>query len=60
MQPNAKDLLDNIMWNSLTGPHARFASGEGNARRYAKGFSPIVGSGAPIDAQIDTEADAAG
>lgn len=43
MQPNAKDLLDNIMWSSLTGPHARFAAGEGDARRYAKGFSPIVG-----------------
>ena len=35
--------LDNIMWNSLTGPHAKFSAGAGNARRYAKGFSPIVG-----------------
>jgi ribosomal protein S18 acetylase RimI-like enzyme len=35
--------LDNIMWNSLTGPHARFASGAGDARRYSMGFSPIVG-----------------
>lgn len=38
-----KELLDNIMWNSLTGPHVRFASGAGDARRYARGFSPIVG-----------------
>jgi ribosomal protein S18 acetylase RimI-like enzyme len=37
------DLLDNIMWNSLTGPHAKLAAGTGDARRYAKGFSPIVG-----------------
>ncbi len=36
-------LLDNIMWNCLAGPHARFAAGEGAVRRYAPGFSPIVG-----------------
>jgi GNAT superfamily N-acetyltransferase len=36
-------LLDNIMWNCLSGPHARFATGEGPVRRYAPGFSPIVG-----------------
>jgi ribosomal protein S18 acetylase RimI-like enzyme len=36
-------LLDNIMWNCLSGPHARFASGTGGVRRYTKGFSPIVG-----------------
>jgi GNAT superfamily N-acetyltransferase len=36
-------LLDNIMWNCLSGPHARFATGEGSVRRYAPGFSPIVG-----------------
>lgn len=38
-----KHLLDNIMWHALTGPHARFATGTGNARRFAPGFSPIVG-----------------
>jgi ribosomal protein S18 acetylase RimI-like enzyme len=36
-------LLDNIMWNCLSGPHARFAAGAGDVRRYAPGFSPIVG-----------------
>ena len=36
-------LLDNIMWNCLSGPHAKFATGEGSVRRYAPGFSPIVG-----------------
>jgi|SRR5579862_121502 len=35
-------LLDNIFWNTLTGPHAKFASGQGAARRYAPGFSPIL------------------
>ncbi|HXZ47379.1 MAG TPA: GNAT family N-acetyltransferase [Usitatibacter sp.] len=36
-------LLDNITWHTLAGPHARFAAGEGAVRRYARGFSPIVG-----------------
>jgi GNAT superfamily N-acetyltransferase len=36
-------LLDNITWHTLTGPHARFAAGNDAARRYAAGFSPIVG-----------------
>jgi ribosomal protein S18 acetylase RimI-like enzyme len=35
-------LLDNIFWNTLTGPHAKFATGAGAARRYAPGFSPIL------------------
>ena len=35
--------LDNIMWHCLAGPHAKFATGEGAVRRYAPGFSPIVG-----------------
>ena len=37
------ELLDNIFWNTLTGAHARFAVGAGGARRYAPGFSPILG-----------------
>ena len=41
--------LDNIIWNSLSGSHARFAAGAGGARRYAKGFSPIVGFADPQD-----------
>lgn len=40
-------LLDNIMWNCLSGPHARFAAGHGAVRRYAPGFSPIVGFAIP-------------
>lgn len=35
--------LDNIVWNTLTGSHAHHAAGAGDARRYAPGFSPIVG-----------------
>jgi ribosomal protein S18 acetylase RimI-like enzyme len=38
-----KTLLDNIMWNCLSGPHAKFATGAGSVRRYAPGFSAIVG-----------------
>ena len=40
-------LLDNITWHTLAGPHAKFAAGAGNVRRYAKGFSPIVGFADP-------------
>lgn len=36
-------LLDNIVWHTLTGPHARYATGTEDARRYANGFSPIIG-----------------
>lgn len=36
-------LFDNIMWHALSGPQARFAAGQGQARRFAPGFSPIVG-----------------
>lgn len=36
-------VLDNVIWNCLSGPHAQFATGEGSIRRYAPGFSPIVG-----------------
>jgi ribosomal protein S18 acetylase RimI-like enzyme len=38
-----KHLLDNITWHTLVGPHAKFAAGTGEARRYAAGFSPILG-----------------
>lgn len=36
-------LLDNIMWHALSGAQARFAVGSGAVRRFAPGFSPIVG-----------------
>jgi len=36
-------LLDNIVWHTLSGPHAKFSVGTNEARRYAPGFSPIIG-----------------
>jgi GNAT superfamily N-acetyltransferase len=35
--------FDDIVWHALAGPHARYATGTDEARRYAPGFSPIVG-----------------
>jgi len=48
-----RHLLDNIVWHTLTGPHARFASGTGDVRRYARGFSPIVGFADPARPDFD-------
>lgn len=42
-----KALLDNIMWHALTGQHSRYAAGTGGARRYAAGFSPLLGFANP-------------
>jgi len=36
-------ILDDIFWKALSGAQARFAEGAGSARRYAHGFSPILG-----------------
>src|SRR5687767_12551695 len=46
-------LLDNIVWHTMVGHHARFATGSGGARRYARGFSPIVGFATPDDPDFD-------
>ena len=49
MQNN--QILDRIFWHALTGAHARHASGDGGARRYTAGFSPIIAfadSAAPL------------
>jgi ribosomal protein S18 acetylase RimI-like enzyme len=35
-------VLDNVFWRSLTVEQAHFAAGEGDARRYASGFSPLL------------------
>ena len=37
------NFLDNIVWHSLNGLQAKYAAGSDDARRYARGFSPIVG-----------------
>ena len=47
------DFLDNIAWYTLSGPHAIFASGTGQVRRYARGFSPIVGFANPEQPDFD-------
>lgn len=36
-------LLDNIIWHALSGPQAKFSTGTERARRFAPGFSPILG-----------------
>jgi GNAT superfamily N-acetyltransferase len=41
-------LLDNIFWNTLSGQHLHLSSGTDRARRYAPGFSPIVGFPDPL------------
>jgi ribosomal protein S18 acetylase RimI-like enzyme len=42
-----KHLLDNITWHTLAGPHAKYAAGAEDVRRYAQGFSPILGFADP-------------
>lgn len=36
------ELLDNIFWHAFSGPQAQFTEGTATARRFARGFSPIV------------------
>ncbi|MGH8806548.1 MAG: GNAT family N-acetyltransferase [Noviherbaspirillum sp.] len=38
-----KPILDNIVWHTLSGPHARYTTGTDEARRYAPGFPPMIG-----------------
>jgi GNAT superfamily N-acetyltransferase len=39
----ALELLDNIVWHTLNGAHAACSVGSHTARRYAAGYTPIVG-----------------
>jgi GNAT superfamily N-acetyltransferase len=57
MQQTTNQLLDNITWFTLTGPHTRYASGTKDAQRYASGFSPIIGFADPARPDFDTLAD---
>jgi ribosomal protein S18 acetylase RimI-like enzyme len=41
--------LDNIFWNALAGAQAKFSAGTGGARRYAKGFSPLLAFADPAN-----------
>ena len=36
-------ILDNVFWHALTGEQAAIAQGSGGARRFARGYSPILG-----------------
>jgi ribosomal protein S18 acetylase RimI-like enzyme len=36
-------ILDNVFWHALTGEQAHIAQGAGGARRFARGYSPILG-----------------
>lgn len=49
-----KHLLDNVIWNTLTGPHAVYSVGTDVARRYAPGFTPIVGFANPACPDFDS------
>lgn len=40
-------LLDNVIWHALSGRQAKFSTGGDTARRYAPGFSPILGFADP-------------
>jgi len=42
--------LDNPIWHSLTGPHARFAMGQGRARHYLRDFAPFSAIAEPTPA----------
>lgn len=48
--------LDNIAWHALSGAQAHFAVGAGAVRRYAPGFSPIVGFADPRRPDFDAMA----
>lgn len=39
--------LDNPFWHSLKGPHAAWSLGDAQARRYAPGFTPLLGFAQP-------------
>jgi ribosomal protein S18 acetylase RimI-like enzyme len=42
-----RPLLDNAIWQALSGSQAHHAVGTDTVRRYARGFSPIIGSADP-------------
>jgi ribosomal protein S18 acetylase RimI-like enzyme len=46
-------LFDNIVWHALSGPHAKHSLGTDEIRRYAPGFSPIIGFANPLHPNFD-------
>lgn len=49
-------LLDNIIWHSLAGAHALYSQGTDTARRYAPGFSPMLGFACAEDPDFEAVA----
>jgi GNAT superfamily N-acetyltransferase len=47
------ELLDNLFWHALSGPQAHFSVGGSAVRRFAPGFSPIVGFADVAQPQLD-------
>jgi ribosomal protein S18 acetylase RimI-like enzyme len=45
--------LDNVFWQSLSGPHRAWSSGTPTALRYAAGFSPIAAFATPRDPDLE-------
>jgi hypothetical protein len=46
-------LLDNIVWHALSGPQKKFSVGTDEVRRFAPGFSPIIGFVNPESPNLD-------
>jgi GNAT superfamily N-acetyltransferase len=44
--------LDNVFWQSLSGPHRAWSAGSATALRYAQGFSPIAAFADPRDPDL--------
>lgn len=42
-----ENALDQVTWHTLSGPHAKFAAGTDDVRRYATGFPSIIGFANP-------------
>ena len=46
------DHLHNVFWSALNGPHAHLAAGTATARRYARGFTPLLGFADPKEPDL--------
>jgi ribosomal protein S18 acetylase RimI-like enzyme len=47
------DLLRNPLWHTLAGRHRHFSTGTDTARRYVRGYSPILGFADPLRPDFD-------
>jgi GNAT superfamily N-acetyltransferase len=52
-RPSMDALLDNILFHTLAGAHARFAIGPAHARRYARGLPALAGFAEPERPDFD-------